>query len=235
MGKKAGTRASFYFACVTLVSAITIPWITSKSCSSLPVSSSLKDVKPNRLQRLSVGRAWLLAHCLFATLMFLTTFVYTTPAATVIVAVLGLSWGIASWAPYTLIGAEIVGLRADVATIQEQQRQRQQRHTVSNSLSEGGKDLLGSVSGADGGRRCSSDEEDGGSEEDGEEYVNTHAASIMAVHNMAISIPQICAALTCSALYKAIEAAGRDDPAAYAFKLAGVAAALAAWVGRNLK
>lgn len=232
MGKRAGIRASFCFACVTLASALTIPFIASQSSSSLPRSGGGKAATSRSLRRLSVGRAWLIAHCLFATLMFLTTFVHTAPAATVIVAALGLSWGVASWAPYTLIGAEIVGLQADAAVQQERQ---QQRHLISSSPSKGAKELQGSVGSDDGGMRRSSDEENRGSEEDGDEYADLHTATIMAVHNMAISIPQICAALTCSALYKVVEAAGRDDPAAYAFKLAGVAAVLAAWVGRNLK
>ncbi|OJD34162.1 sucrose transporter [Diplodia corticola] len=229
MGKQAGTRASFYFACVTFASACILPFVvvasppSSSTFSDDDNSSSNDAATTTSSWRPSVGRAWLLAHCLFAALMFLTTFVWTAPAAIVIVAALGLAWGVASWAPYTLIGAEIAGLREAAARRAGwgEMQERGGSGEYWEGSSSGDEKGAGSVVGGEEG-----EERSGGDDA---------TAAVMAVHNMAISVPQICAALVCSALFKVVEAAGRDDPAAYAFKLAGVAAAAAAWMARDLE
>ncbi|KAL1640938.1 hypothetical protein SLS58_006554 [Diplodia intermedia] len=232
MGKQAGTRASFYFASATFASALALPFITappSPSTSSTD-SSSGTSASPSSSWRPSVGRAWLLAHYLFAALMFLTAFVHTAPAATAVVAALGLAWATASWAPYTLIGAEIAGLRAAARRGRRGRGWGEMRERAGDGSSS---DEWGRRSGSSG--EGSEDGDEKGYEEEREEEEEDATATIMAVHNMAISVPQICAALVCSVLFKFVEAAGRDDPAAYAFKLAGVAAVLAAWMAKDLE
>ncbi|KKY13759.1 putative sucrose transporter [Diplodia seriata] len=229
MGKQAGTRASFYFACVTFASALTLPFITASPSSS--PSSPDSSASASASWRPSVGRAWLLAHCLFAALMFLTAFVHTAPAATVVVAALGLGWAVASWAPYTLIGAEIASLRTGAATTMRRGRGRGCWGEM-QERGDSGDEWRRRRSGSSG--EGSEDEDEKGAYEE-ERAEDDATATIMAVHNMAISVPQICAALVCSVLFKFVEAAGRDDPAAYAFKLAGVAAVSAAWMAKDLE
>ena len=56
---------------------------------------------------LTLRRAWLLAHILFALCMFSTFFIRTTAAATVLVGVIGVTWALTVWAPFALISAEI--------------------------------------------------------------------------------------------------------------------------------
>ena len=56
---------------------------------------------------LTLRRAWLLAHLLFAVCMLLTFFISTPTGATVLVGVVGLSWALTLWAPFALISAEI--------------------------------------------------------------------------------------------------------------------------------
>ncbi|MCJ1472856.1 hypothetical protein MMC13_001505 [Lambiella insularis] len=56
---------------------------------------------------LTLRRAWLLSHILFACCMFSTFFITTPTAATVLVGVVGLSWALTLWAPFALISAEI--------------------------------------------------------------------------------------------------------------------------------
>ncbi|KAI1513257.1 sucrose transporter [Pyrenophora tritici-repentis] len=189
MGKHAGTRASLVFACVTFASSLILPLIARHSVLQ---QISGHHVLVVTVCGLSLGRIWYLAHCLFAALMFLTCFVYTVPAATIIVGALGVAWSVASWAPYALISTEIASLKA---------------------RREGG---------------------DGSTEKDMGNWTDETTAGIMAIHNMAVSLPQIGAALGCTVLFKLVEISKRDDPAAFAFKFAGIMAVVAAWMGRSL-
>ncbi|KAL8688733.1 MAG: hypothetical protein Q9218_005432 [Villophora microphyllina] len=56
---------------------------------------------------LTLRRAWLLSHLLFALCMALTFFITTPLAATVLAGVVGVSWALSLWAPFALISAEI--------------------------------------------------------------------------------------------------------------------------------
>lgn len=56
---------------------------------------------------LTLRRAWLLAHFLFALCMLATFFITTTTAATVLAGFVGLAWALTLWAPFALISAEI--------------------------------------------------------------------------------------------------------------------------------
>ena len=56
---------------------------------------------------LTLRRAWLLSHFLFAICMFFTFFISTPLGATIMVGITGLSWAVSLWAPFALISAEI--------------------------------------------------------------------------------------------------------------------------------
>lgn len=56
---------------------------------------------------LTLRRAWMLSHILFAFLTWMTFFVRSVPAATVLVALIGIPWAMTNWAPFALIAAEI--------------------------------------------------------------------------------------------------------------------------------
>ena len=56
---------------------------------------------------LTLRRAWVVAHCIFALCMALTFIIRTPSAATWMVGLCGLSWAVTSWAPFALISAEI--------------------------------------------------------------------------------------------------------------------------------
>ena len=60
-----------------------------------------------QIQSLTLRRAWLLSHIMFAVLMLLTFFLHTTALATVLVALIGIPWALTNWAPFALISAEI--------------------------------------------------------------------------------------------------------------------------------
>ncbi|EME42002.1 hypothetical protein DOTSEDRAFT_174781 [Dothistroma septosporum NZE10] len=194
IGKAAGRRSSFVFASVTLITTILL---------LVMIRDSARKTFTADAWRLRTGRIWQISHGFLAALMFLTTFVRTTWAATMIVGCVAMSWAVTQWAPYALICSE-------VATLRQPTRDLCKLH--------------------------SSHEGEGGAydEEDAERQVEHGTALIMAVHNMAISMPQVLAAVVCSALFKAVSIMGRYDPATFAFKLAGLMAALASYQARSL-
>lgn len=60
-----------------------------------------------QIQWLTLRRAWLLAHILYALCMASTFFISTPTQATVLTGVIGLPWALTLWAPFALISAEI--------------------------------------------------------------------------------------------------------------------------------
>ncbi|KAK5116774.1 hypothetical protein LTR62_007448 [Meristemomyces frigidus] len=63
--------------------------------------------KTTEIPWLTLRRAWMLSHIVFAVLMWMTFFVRSTEGATVLVALIGIPWAMTNWAPYALIAAEI--------------------------------------------------------------------------------------------------------------------------------
>ncbi|KAL9000004.1 MAG: hypothetical protein Q9169_001249 [Polycauliona sp. 2 TL-2023] len=97
---------------------------TTPTGTPLPMSASMTSFFPpppdeashSRLARLlslaqipwlTLRRAWILSHLLFALCMALTFFITTPFAATVLAGVVGVSWALSLWAPFALISAEI--------------------------------------------------------------------------------------------------------------------------------
>lgn len=60
-----------------------------------------------RIKSLTLRRAWLLSHLLFAACMWATFLVRSTVLATALVGLVGVPWALTSWAPFALISAEI--------------------------------------------------------------------------------------------------------------------------------
>lgn len=56
---------------------------------------------------LTLKRAWLLSHLLFAALTWSTLFVTSTTSATILAALIGIPWAMTMWAPFALIAAEV--------------------------------------------------------------------------------------------------------------------------------
>ena len=60
-----------------------------------------------QIKWLTLRRAWLLSHILFALCMASTFFISTPTQATVLAGIVGLPWALSLWAPFALISAEI--------------------------------------------------------------------------------------------------------------------------------
>ena len=62
---------------------------------------------------LTLRRVWLFSHVLFAVCMFSTFFVFSYPAGSVVVGLVGICWAVSLWAPFALISAEISRINAE--------------------------------------------------------------------------------------------------------------------------
>jgi solute carrier family 45 protein 1/2/4 len=60
-----------------------------------------------QIESLTLRRAWILSHLMFAGLMALTFFVHNTFTATALVALIGVPWALTNWAPFALLSSEI--------------------------------------------------------------------------------------------------------------------------------
>lgn len=64
--------------------------------------------------------------------------------------------------------------------------------------------------------------------------VENQAGVIMSLHNTAISMPQIAAALVCSAIFWISKVAGSEDGVGWCLRAGGLAALAAAWSSLDL-
>ncbi|KAK5088787.1 hypothetical protein LTS08_000811 [Lithohypha guttulata] len=76
-----------------------------------------------RIPGFTLRRAWFMSQILFALCMFSTFFINTPLLATIMVAVVGLSWSLSLWAPFALISAEI-------SRREEERRTRQRKRLI---------------------------------------------------------------------------------------------------------
>ena len=60
-----------------------------------------------QISSLTLRRAWLLSHLMFAILMWLTFFVRSTTGAVVLIGANGIPWALTNWAPFALIASEV--------------------------------------------------------------------------------------------------------------------------------
>ena len=69
-----------------------------------------------------------------------------------------------------------------------------------------------------------------------ERNFETQAASVIGIHNAAISAPQVVSALVCSAVFGIVNALGWRDGTAWVMRIGGVAALGAGWLcwGSNI-
>lgn len=99
-----GSFALLLFAITSLVGNFILPYLVE------PKSSSV-DSQQTKLVEHRVARLWTFSHILFAVCMFATFFVSTANQASALIAVLGVCWAIALWAPFCLIAYDTANLR----------------------------------------------------------------------------------------------------------------------------
>ncbi|KAJ1668561.1 hypothetical protein IW140_002688 [Coemansia sp. RSA 1813] len=116
---RAGSLAMFAHAVSSLGFSIVLPAFTYSAASPPPAHSrSSRDSSPafpggtvrsiwHRIRkRITVGlpTMWTLSLCVFALSMFLTLTISTAKSATLLMGVCGLSWAVAIWVPFSMLG-----------------------------------------------------------------------------------------------------------------------------------
>lgn len=114
---RVGTFALLVYAITSLATNVLLPFFIAPSYDNAPVaSSSSQRSYTTRLSRfldalvipgLTLRRAWLISHLVFATCMFSTLIVRSIAAATALIGVVGISWALTLWAPFAIISAEV--------------------------------------------------------------------------------------------------------------------------------
>lgn len=118
---RVGTFALLIYAIVSLAGNLILPLIIAPTFDVVEgVESSPRTQSGNVFTKymnrmlgrlvipwLTLSRAWMLSHILYAVLMSSTIFVTTPTGGTIIVGLVGVCWAITLWAPFALISAEI--------------------------------------------------------------------------------------------------------------------------------
>lgn len=113
-----GTRALLLYAITSLTTNVLLPFFIAPSYDAASYESSTDSQKSytTRLTRfldalvipwLTLRRAWLISHLIFAGCMFSTLIVRSITAATILIGIVGISWALTLWAPFAIISAEI--------------------------------------------------------------------------------------------------------------------------------
>ncbi|PYH63871.1 putative sucrose transporter [Aspergillus vadensis CBS 113365] len=211
-----GTLAMLVNALVSFAASIILPMLVVPSerqtAAEANTSSSSLRLKL-RIPGLSLRRAWLLSHCLFAICMFSTFFVSSPGQASVMTGVIGIAWAVTAWAPYALIASEIA---------QEDPGRPAHRREGSGEVE--GASILPYVQESDEPRRT-------------EEKSVNQAGVVLGLHNVAISFPQIISSAIGSLIFKALQKPrGQpwDTSTSWVMRLGGCAAILAACLTMGL-
>ncbi|KAK8247671.1 hypothetical protein HDK77DRAFT_481158 [Phyllosticta capitalensis] len=163
-----------------------------------------------QIRSLTLRRAWLLSHIMFAVLMWSTFLVRSTAGATLVIALVGVPWAVANWAPFSLISSEI-----------------SKRDAIRRGL------IRPDDAGDDASSRASSrDANLLASGEDAHDSAD-QAGVVLGIHNVAIAAPQVVATLVSSTLFRFLQkprGAPGDDSVAWVLRFGGLCALVAAWL-----
>ena len=149
-----------------------------------------------------IPQAWTCAHVFFALAMFATWTVTSQVAATLLVASVGLSWALTHWAPFAIIGNE---LGKDVTA-------RNRSFSPSASAHDFPDDVESS------------------NLNNNRHHQEVQAGAVMGLHNVAVSAPQMVAALLCSVIFALAKVVGSKDGTGWVLRAGGCAALFAAYL-----
>ncbi|KAM3068832.1 hypothetical protein ACMFMG_010994 [Clarireedia jacksonii] len=115
---RVGTFALLMYAITSLSVNVLLPFFITPTYDMPSSSASVRSSKSytTRFTRfvdnlaipgLTLRRAWLISHLIFAACMFSTLIVQTIVGATILIAMVGVSWAMTLWAPFAIISAEV--------------------------------------------------------------------------------------------------------------------------------
>ena len=166
---------------------------------------------------LTLKRAWMISHIIFAASMFCAPFIQTVGAANVIIGLFGITWAMTLWAPWAIISAEIS--QRDFLIRTQKQRLLQARASTDR--------------GGEGSATHRSRDIDEAERRLQAEAESNETGIIMGIHNMAIAAPQFIATVVCSLVFGMSEkprGVPGDRSIAIAFSVGGFFVFLAAFL-----
>jgi len=115
---RVGTFALLIYAITSLATNVLLPFAIAPTYDTQSSSTSIISQKSytTRTTRflnklvipwLTLRRAWLISHLIFALSMFSTLIVRSIAAATTLIGIVGISWALTLWAPFAIISAEV--------------------------------------------------------------------------------------------------------------------------------
>ncbi|VDC04314.1 unnamed protein product [Peniophora sp. CBMAI 1063] len=113
-----GSRAMTISAILTLLTNFAAPILVSKRRTGQEALMTAGP-KPWYRRRMHMATIWALSHIVFAACMFATLFVSSVIAATIVMSITGICWGITLWAPFSLLGEEIVASSSELPGVEE--------------------------------------------------------------------------------------------------------------------
>ncbi|KAI9812428.1 MAG: hypothetical protein M1827_004659 [Pycnora praestabilis] len=110
---RVGSLSLVVFSIITFAGSVLLPWVVKSPEDSRlefaprPLISVTRAVNKFGKYKPDLLTAWTYSHFIFAGSMMLAPFITSLRSATVLVAVCGLPWALACWAPFAFIGIEI--------------------------------------------------------------------------------------------------------------------------------
>lgn len=196
---RVGTFALLLYSVTSLATNIILPSFIDPTFDNELIVSNTPDEAPGIINAhkserrgskrwlvipgLTLKRAWMISHILFAASMFCAPFIRTVGAANAIIGIFGITWAMTLWAPWAIISAEISQRDLLIRT----QKQRLLRAAANDQEGEGSASAQGSRNDAE--RLLQAEAE------------SNETGVIMGIHNMAIAAPQFIATIVCSLVF----------------------------------
>ncbi|KAG4416240.1 hypothetical protein IFR04_010643 [Cadophora malorum] len=219
---RVGTFALLIYAITSLATNVLLPFFIAPSYdAALESSSSSTKSYTTRFSRfldalvipwLTLRRAWLISHVIFATCMFSTLIVRSITAATILIGVVGISWALTLWAPFAIISAEVS--KRDALRRSRDSAQANHHHSLDT------------------------DHDADPESHPGEKQEEDQAGVILGIHNMAIASPQILATIASSIIFKFLQkprGTPGDRSISVVLAAGGLSTLVAAWLTSRIK
>ncbi|KAG6250078.1 hypothetical protein E4U23_001690 [Claviceps purpurea] len=228
-----GTFALLVNSIVSLVTNVFLPFFIAPTFDNTPpvpvsvaangqqtstTSASVARTKQSPLEFLRIPgftlrRAWLGSLFLFAGSMFCTVLVRSVSAATVLIALAGITWAMTLWAPWAIISAEIS--RRDVVARAGRLKSMAPRQILLHDADASSPSPSPSPSSSSSShhglqeqqqeQQQQQQQEEPDLERNPAQEPHDQAGVILGIHNMAIAVPQMIATLGSSLVFKLIQ------------------------------
>ncbi|CCE33713.1 related to sucrose transporter SUT1D [Claviceps purpurea 20.1] len=228
-----GTFALLVNSIVSLVTNVFLPFFIAPTFDNTPpvpvsaaangqqtstTSASVARTKQSPLEFLRIPgftlrRAWLGSLFLFAGSMFCTVLVRSVSAATVLIALAGITWAMTLWAPWAIISAEIS--RRDVVARAGRLKSMAPRQILLHDADASSPSPSPSPSSSSSHHGLQEQQQEQQQQQQQQEEPDLErnpaqephdqAGVILGIHNMAIAVPQMIATLGSSLVFKLIQ------------------------------